>query len=308
MAHKRFNLNQFIDRHRLPRAFTETAERVYMPLAHWLEAQLVSRGHPGFVLGVNGAQGTGKSTLSNFLAGYLGAEFGRRVAEVSIDDIYLTRAEREALGRNIHPLLVTRGVPGTHDVAMGRSLLNDLAILGANESMSVPRFDKAIDDRHAQEDWSRIEGPVDLVIFEGWCVGAPAEPDASLEDPINALEAQEDPTGAWRAYVNNQLVEHYPALFETLDALVYLAIPDFDAVLRWRTEQEAKLRARTVGNTHCVMDDAEIARFIQHFERVTRASAGHLARTADAVVPLDDHHRATGLAFKSNSTAKRDMP
>jgi D-glycerate 3-kinase len=153
MAHERFQLAEFMRHHRLPEAFASIARNFYAPLADWVEKQLVARGRSGYVLGINGAQGTGKSTLSNFLAQRLGALHHRRVVELSIDDIYLTRRERERLARDVHPLLVTRGVPGTHDVALGIETIKQLRDLDEGQTLAVPRFDKAQDDQSPRASW-----------------------------------------------------------------------------------------------------------------------------------------------------------
>ena len=120
------------------------------------------------------------------------------------------------------------------------------------------------------------------MLFEGWCIGARAQGAAALAQPINALEAQEDPQGLWRGYVNAQLDGPYQALFGRLHELVLLQAPSFEAVLGWRLEQEHKLIARTGEG----MSDAEVARFIAHYERLTRWILAEMPTRADLVIPL----------------------
>ncbi len=286
----------FRDKHRLPETFARTASEFYVPLGQWVQQRLANReGSEPFVLGINGAQGTGKSTLADFIREYLVVAHGRSAVVLSIDDLYLTRAQRQALAKDVHPLLATRGVPGTHDVELGLAVIRSLKRLEQGQSVLVPRFDKATDDRFPESEWTEVSGPVDLIIFEGWCVGSEPVPDDELAIAINDLEASEDPSGTWRSYVNQQLREVYPPLFEMLDALVFLSAPDFDCVLRWRTEQEEKLVAGTSAReqrvmTH-VMTQAQIERFIQHYERITRQNLASMPASADVRLELGQDHQ-----------------
>ncbi len=284
-------------RNGLPGAFAEFAKRCFLPFAEWLEARLAEKRGATCVLGINGAQGTGKSTLAQLLGEYLESEHGRKVVVLSIDDIYLTRKERQALSQSVHPLLSTRGVPGTHDVALGISVIEQLRSLRQDETVSVPRFDKSRDDRHPPGDWATVTGPVDLVIFEGWCVGSQATTEAELRAPINALETSEDADGRWRTYVNGKLATEYAGLFEVLDGLLFLRAPDFDAVFRWRLEQEQKLRQSAGKNATAIMDDEQLARFIQHYERITRNNIEVLPSVANAVIELDNDHQTISLSY-----------
>lgn len=292
-------LESFIESERLPASFAAIAEDHYAPLAERVEAWLAAVPGRSFVVGINGAQGTGKSTLARFLAAYLSERYGRSVAELSIDDLYLALADRRALAERVHPLLVTRGVPGTHDVGLGISVIQRLRSLGAGETLALPRFDKAADDRRPETDWPIVEGPVDLVVFEGWCVGSTAEPGAALEQPVNALEAAQDPDGAWRRYVNDTLAASYPALFGLLDALIFLKAPDFDCVRRWRQQQEAKLAQSAAPGAKGIMDGAALARFVQHYERITRHNMATLADRADVVFELGRDHGIRAAHYRT---------
>ena len=281
-------LDRFIAEHRLPDAFRTTATTVYEPLAAWLRPRLDS--NTPFLLGINGAQGTGKSTLAAYLALALGESGQRNVAILSIDDFYLTKAERRQLAQTVHPLLATRGVPGTHDVPMLRDCLSRLRALKAGERCRLPRFDKAADDRADEASWPAVSGPVDLVILEGWCVGSTAETATTLEQPVNALEATRDADGRWRGYVNERLATDYADVFQGLDALVFLQAPGFDAILRWRVEQEQKLAAAAGTNGAGIMSPDEVAEFIQYFERITRNNLDVIRSSADIVLELDEYH------------------
>ena len=218
------------------------------------------------VVGLCGAQGSGKSTMSTRLARRLDAA-GSPSAVLSLDDFYLTRAERATLGRTVHPLLETRGVPGTHDLALARSTIASL--VGQQAVVAAPRFDKTLDDRAAPATWPTYQAPVSVVILEGWCVGARPIPDEDLLQPINALERDEDADGIWRRHVNAALHGDYHALFDKLDLRVLLRAPDFACVHGWRLEQEMGL-ARMDSQSMPAMDAPAVARFIAHYERLTR--------------------------------------
>lgn len=229
------------------------------------------RGDRPLVLGLCGAQGSGKSTI----AGRLAARFPGS-AVLSLDDLYRTRDERMALARQVHPLFATRGVPGTHDVDLG---VATIAAVRAGRSIALPRFDKAVDDRAPESGWPSSPPDCRLLIFEGWCVGAVAEDDAALVAPVNRLEAEEDPNGIWRRYANSALARDYPALFDTLDMLALLMPPDWPTVLRWRTEQEGALGARA-------MTPAQLSRFVGHYERLTRHIWREMPDRADLTLRL----------------------
>ncbi|MEM7500904.1 MAG: hypothetical protein AAF417_02620 [Pseudomonadota bacterium] len=284
--------DDFIRRHALPPNFRKTISQHYGPLVRWLVDR--ARGRDDFLLGISGAQGSGKSTLAEYLGLALPTERGT-VAVLSLDDFYLTRPERRALARQVHPLLETRGVPGTHDIPLLRRQLDALQALSAGETLLVPRFDKATDDRAPKDAWTRIAGPVSMIVLEGWCVGARPQAEHELARAINVLEREEDPGGTWRRFVNESLRGRYATLNARLDALLYLQVPDFERVFSWRLEQERKLAARAAGTR--VMSEAELARFILHYERLTLANQRMLPRVADIVMRLDDDHEFVGTDF-----------
>lgn len=242
------------------------------------------------VLGLCGAQGSGKTTLARAVVAQCAGK-GWRAAALSLDDLYLTRAERLALARDVHPLLATRGVPGTHDVALGLSLL---AALEAGKPAPLPRFDKAEDDRAPQDAWPLAPAGCEVLVFEGWCLGARPQSAEALAAPVNALEAQEDADGRWRAYVNAALAGAYAPLFGRIDRLVLLAAPDFSIVREWRLEQERETAVRSGGGRGIMGEDA-IDRFIAHYERLTRPILSEMPARADLVVQLDAERRAKAI-------------
>lgn len=282
--------------HRIDESLTAELAAVYLPLADWVRRQ---KSAGTLVLGVNGAQGSGKSTLCDFLQRVLSKAYGFRVAGFSIDDIYKTRAERERLAREIHPLLLTRGVPGTHDVDLGLNTLRALKTAGAATPTPLPAFDKARDDRKPSTEWPIVRGRPDIVIFEGWCVGARPQSDDALAAPVNELEKNEDSDGAWRRYVNDRLKGDYATLFGELDRLILLKVPGMDSVFEWRSLQERKLAEKTgPEDRHRLMDDAALRRFIMHYERLTRHTLDEMPSRADLTLYLDEHHHFTHVHIK----------
>jgi D-glycerate 3-kinase len=266
----------------LPVGFPESFLATWQPYIAPILSRRAER--PGmFVIGLCGPQGSGKSTIAQGLRLLL-SDAGLCTEILALDDLYLGRAERRTIADNIHPLLLTRGPPGTHDVAMGIDLIDRLAKPGP---VLMPRFDKATDDRCDPATWPTIEGPADLLIFEGWCVGATPQDDNMLADPINDLEFGQDAQAIWRHYVNHRLATDYAALFARVDYLIQLRAPSFDIVTAWRTEQEHKLRDQSPG--HRTMDDATIARFIQHYERISRYLDTEMPTRADLVLRLDEN-------------------
>lgn len=240
------------------------------------------RGDGLFVLGICGAQGSGKSTLAAALALRL-AEQGVRAAALSLDDLYLSRAARQRLAAEVHPLFATRGVPGTHDPALG---LATLAALDRGEPALLPRFDKAQDEPLPRARWPLAPRGTQVLLFEGWCLGARPQEPAELSDPVNQLERLEDPQALWRRHANAALAGNYQRLFARIDRLVLLAAPDWETVARWREEQEAELRAASPAGALGVMDPAQVRRFVQHYERITRAILTEMPPRADRVIRL----------------------
>ena len=236
--------------------------------------------HGARVFGITGLQGTGKSTLAAQMAA-LAAGRGKAVAVLSVDDAYLDHDERARLAREAHPLLATRGPPGTHDVALACRTLDALS---AGKPVALPRFDKLADRRLPEPDWPRA-GPVDLVLFEGWFLGTPPQPEAALAEPLNALERDEDADGRWRRWCNDALARDYPPLWQRIDRLLFLQGPGFDIVPDWRWQQEQSLQAAHPDRK--AMTREQVERFVQFFERTSRQAMRILPEIADRTVRLD---------------------
>src|SRR5690606_24630608 len=264
----------------LPPDYRDVVERYWRPLAR----RIAGEGARPLVVGINGAQGSGKSTACRFLEALL-QEHGLRAVTLALDDLYLTRVERLKLAEDDHPLFATRGVPGTHDVALGEAVLDALAM---DRPVTLPRFDKGTDDRAAER--VPVQPPVDVVLFEGWCVGAAPQPAPALREPVNGLEAEDDADGAWRREVNRRLATDYAALFGRFDLLVMLEVEDFEAVRANRLRQEQRLAARHPGAS-AIMGEAQLDRFLMHYERLTRWTLEEMPARADLVIAIGKDQR-----------------
>ena len=231
------------------------------------------------LIAVVGAQGCGKTTLARAAAERFGA------AQISIDDVYLTRAEREAMARDVHPLFVTRGPPGTHDLGLLQGLIDRLSQAGPDEETLIPDFDKRGDDRWPVGRWRRFRGRPSAILIDAWCLGSVAEDEAALDEPVNDLERERDPDGRWRHAINDFVAGAYADFAARFDAALFLQAPGFEVVLDWRCQQEADLLG--VSPDDLPQDERRrLAGFIQYFERVTRRMlAGGLR--ADVTVQLD---------------------
>jgi len=284
-------LKENMQAHSLPDSFAETITRWYQPLAKELATACRQQNTDTHLLGVQGTQGSGKSTLADFLSVIFSHDYQLRCAVLSIDDFYLTRKERLSLAESTHPLLVTRGVPGTHDVNLAKQTIKTLKKLEPGQSMRLVRFDKAIDDRAPESDWPVIEGPIDIIILEGWCVGVQPQSPSALLPPINDLERDEDPEAVWRNFVNRQLQDNYQSLFNQIDKLIVLNAPSFDCVYQWRLLQEQKLAARTSDNSSShILSSQQVLRFISHYQRLTEHCLNTLPKQADWLFELGEDH------------------
>jgi len=236
-------------------------------------------------VGLGGGQGAGKSTLAALIESAC-SQVELRSCVLSLDDFYLTREARLTLADRVHPMLATRGPPGTHDISALRTAMT--ALLEAEE-VETPIFDKGIDDRSGTR---TFRGPFDLVIVEGWCIGAAPSEESDLESPINSLERERDADGVGRRYVNDQLRRNYVPWTDELDYLAFLKVPSLDAVRAWRLEQE---RERSSDQR---MSAAEVTQFVEHYERISLAMLRDVPLHAQAVIELDSAHRVSGLSFR----------
>jgi D-glycerate 3-kinase len=250
----------------------------------------IARARRPYLMGLSGLQGSGKSTLARVIQA-VAAKRGIATEVLSLDDFYYSRAEREALAREVHPLLRTRGVPGTHEIELLMSVLAALPNASAKLPVPYPRFDKGRDTRMPPSRWPKVTRPPKLVILEGWALGIRPQSLAALNEPINALERDEDPDGSWRRWVNKQLRAYQP-LWRKLDALIVLQAPNWDVVRRWRGQTEEALLAR---HAPLAMDAKAMKRFLAHYERLSRHALATLPPLADSWVEYDTERHVVGL-------------
>ena len=240
------------------------------------------------LIGFSGCQGSGKSTLVALMAKVMREVYGVSTVVLSLDDFYLTKAARAALAESIHPLFATRGVPGTHDLALLNETIS--ALRQPSGAVPVPAFDKALDDRTEIVHWRQVSAPVQLILLEGWCVGLLPQSESELESPINPMEAEQDPSLVWRREVNRQLANGYAHLFGELDALLLLQAPSFDAVFEWRWQQEQRLSEQFQQDhpdrPDPTMSRSEVADFVLHYQRLTEHALKTLPDRADFVWEL----------------------
>lgn len=286
-------LSAFIKQHSLPEEFKRTVDQYYKPLADQIYCRFTNNQKPYFV-GINGSQGSGKSTLTDFIATYLTTKYQLNVLVMSLDDFYLTGKKRNKLAKDIHPLLATRGVPGTHDVIKLNHVLTQLK--ENKTGFSIQKFNKATDEPFPESQWPIIEKPADIVLLEGWCWGVKSQTTEQLRAPINELESQHDRTGVWRNYVNQQLKNAYEPLYETMDFWLALQAPSFDCVYKWRLEQEQKLKKTNIGLLNSkIMSAAGILNFTQYFQRLSVQGCNTISQSADAICYLDYDRQITDM-------------
>lgn len=251
----------------------------------------IARSKRPYLLGISGLQGSGKSTLARELKAQAESR-GLATEVLALDDFYYSRSEREVLAHQVHPLLKTRGVPGTHEIELLLSVLAALPHASDKLPVSYPRFDKGRDTRVPPSRWPKVTRPPKLIILEGWALGIRPQTQAQLEQPVNDLERTEDPDGTWRHWVNKQLRGYQP-LWRKLDALVVLQAPNWEVVRNWRSQQEEDLLAR---HAPLAMDAETMVRFLAHFERLSRHALATLPAQADSCVEYDTQRHVTGLS------------
>ncbi|MDB4141294.1 uridine kinase [Candidatus Pelagibacter sp.] len=267
-----------------------------IPVSFWISKR-VNKKKP-LIIGLAGGQGSGKTTISSILTLILKKYFKLNVFKVSIDDFYKTRKDRKSLSKNKHPLLMTRGVPGTHDVDLMLNFFKKIKDKNF-KSLQIPTFNKAIDDRCQKSLWYKIKTKPDVVIFEGWCVGARPQLNSQLKKPINSLEKVHDQGAKWRTYVNNQLKTKYNALFKQLDGLLYLKAKNFSLLREWRLKQERKLWVQTKNKKNLkIMSSGDVINFMQTYQRITQQMFKDAIKSSSVIMNLNSNHQIEKIKFK----------
>jgi len=267
-----------------------------IPLCFWINKK-AERKRPYFV-GLAGGQGTGKTTISSLIRIILTKYFKLNVFRISIDDFYKTRKERINLSKRVHPMLLTRGVPGTHDIDM---MLNFFRKSKSKKfkRLKLPTFNKAIDDRFSKKRWYDLKKRPDVIIFEGWCVGAKAEKNINLKKTINSMEKAKDQKLIWRKYVNDQLKTKYKNLYSQLNCLIYLKAKNFSLLQKWRLKQERKLRLKSEKNSNTkIMSKEDVLSFMQTYQRITQNMFKNTPKYASIIFNLNNNHQIQTAVYK----------
>ena len=267
-----------------------------IPISFWISKR-TNKKKP-LIIGLAGGQGSGKTTISSILTLILQKYFKLKVFKISIDDFYKTRKDRKLLSKNKHSLLMTRGVPGTHDVDLMLKFFKKVKSKRF-KNLTVPKFNKSIDDRYKKSLWYKLKFKPDVVIFEGWCIGAKSQIAKQLKKPVNSLEKVYDKKLKWRSYVNNQLKTKYKTLFNQLDELLYLKAKNFNLLRNWRLKQERKLRIQTKNKKDLkIMSSGDVINFMQTYQRITQQMFKDAIKNSSIIMNLNSRHQIQNMKFK----------
>ena len=266
-----------------------------IPICFWISKKAKKKGP--LIVGLAGGQGSGKTTISSILSLILKKYFKLKVFKISIDDFYKTKKQREILSKNKHSLLLTRGVPGTHDIKIMLDFFRKIKTKNF-KSLKLPKFNKANDDRYKKKHWYKLKSRPDVVIFEGWCVGAKPQSLRLLKKPINALEKAYDKSLKWRRFVNLQLKTNYKKLYSQLDSLLYLKVKNFNLLKKWRIKQEEKLwlKAKSRKNLK-IMNKKEVINFMQTYQRITEQMFKDAPKYSSIIMNLNKNHQIHKIKF-----------
>ena len=266
-----------------------------IPISFWIAKK--AKKNKTCIVGLSGGQGSGKTTISSIISIILRKYFKLNVFIISIDDFYKTRKERFLLSKRIHPFLMTRGVPGTHDINMMLDFFK--RVKGKKfRSLKLPKFNKVTDDRYNKKSWYSLKKKPDIIIFEGWCVGAKAEKNNTLKKSVNSMEKLKDTKLTWRSYVNEQLKTKYKQLYDQLNCLLYIKSSNFTLLKKWRIKQETKLRIKNKrSNKFKIMSDQEVINFMQTYQRVTQSMFKYVPKYASIILNLKSNHQIKSVIY-----------
>ncbi len=262
--------------------------KFYLPLSEWIYS-IYSKDFKTKIIGLSGGQGAGKSTITGILKLILKKKYGLNVCVFSIDDFYKTKNERLRMSKKKHPLFITRGVPGTHDITLLNQTIRKLK-QKRFRTVLIPKFDKSKDDRYRKNKWQKIKIKPDIIIFEGWCVGTTHQNNNELKRPLNLIEKKYDENLKWRKTVNNLIKKRYKNTFNKIDKLVFLKVPHFNYIIKWRWLQEQKMKLTTKSKK--TMSKTQVKEFIMFYERLTKHMIKNYSKISDLTIFLDKNHRS----------------
>jgi D-glycerate 3-kinase len=267
-----------------------------IPSCFWI-VKKINKKKPLFI-GLAGGQGTGKTTITSIISIILKKYFKLDIFKISIDDFYKTRKQRTLLSKNKHSLLMTRGVPGTHDIDIMLNFFKKIKVKKF-KILKLPKFNKAVDDRYSKSLWYKIQSKPDVVILEGWCVGARSQNFTELKKPINSLEKVYDQNFKWRQYVNYQLKTKYKKLFNQLDGLLFLKAKNFSILRRWRLKQEKKLWLKSKNKKNLkIMNKSEVKNFMDTYQRITQQMFKDMSKYSSIVMNLNNNQEIKNIKYR----------
>jgi len=219
------------------------------------------------------------------------------LVKAQVTDIDIEK-ERISLSKKIHPMLLTRGVPGTHDINM----MLDFFKKSKNrkfKKIKLPNFNKATDDRFSKNKWNTINQRPDVIIFEGWCVGAKSENNKTLRKSVNSMEKVKDQKQVWRNYVNQQLKSKYKKLYSQLNCLIFLKAKNFGLLQKWRLKQERKLKFNSSKKSNLkIMNKEDVLNFMQTYQRITQNMFRYMPKYASIIFNLNANHQIKSAVYK----------
>ena len=271
-------------------------KKIYIPISFWINNKCKKKGRTLF-LGLSGSQGSGKTMVTSILQIILKKFFKKNIYIISIDDFYKTLRDRNRMSQQKHSLFKTRGVPGTHDINLIKNFFISVK-RKKFKKIKLPKFNKSIDDRSKKNYWHNINKRPEIIILEGWCVGAKPQIISSLRKPVNILERHEDKDLIWRKYANEKLKKEYKEIFAMIDYFIFMKVPNFKIVFKWRLLQESKLRKK-LHYKKKIMTYSAIKRFIMFYQRITLQMMKDLSKSASIVLLLKKNHEIKRVLFRS---------
>ncbi len=239
---------------------------------------------------ISGSQGAGKSTLSKLIKIIIEKTSLKKVMLLSIDDYYYSKIDRYNISQQIHPLLMTRGVPGTHNI---KKLKEHLGQFKKKQfPIITPTFNKLKDDISKK---TKVFNKADILILEGWCCGAKPIENKFLKINLNKVEKELDKDFKWRKYYNSKLKKEYQQIFKTFDRTIYLQPPSFYFVLKWRYAQEKNNAKKT--KTKNFMNKNTTKYFILYYEKLTKWMIKNMPDKADMLIKVDKAQKIKKIIY-----------
>jgi len=240
---------------------------------------------------ISGSQGAGKSTLATLFKLVIEKNYKKKVMLLSIDDYYLSKNQRLKLSKKIHPLMITRGVPGTHNITALKDHINHFK--KQHFPIITPTFNKLKDDISHKR---KVIKNAQILLLEGWCCGSKPISNKYLFKNINSIENVFDKNKIWRKYYNSLLQNEYKDVFSLFDKQIYIQIPSFKYVLNWRYLQEKSNASKS--NNKEFMNKTDLHMFIQHYEKLTKWMMKTMPDKADIILKVDENQKIKKLLFR----------